>query len=263
MINSMQRSLIQKDIKGITSNSRLFSVMLIVPLALAVFVPAIMVLTFALAPLQGSDIEPILALLPDNIDPGSIRQELLQLLINNIMPLFFLLIPIMASSVMAASSFVGEREKRTLETLLYSPLSLAQVFSAKILASFIVSMMVSLISFAAMLVVVELLMFFIMGTWLMPNVNWLVLMLLVSPALSLIAITVIVRGSAKAQTMEESQQRSVFLIMPIILLAAGQFTGLMLITWWMLLILGVVLGALALVLLNKARGRFTYETLLL
>lgn len=41
-----------------------------------------------------------------------------------------LMIPVMASSVMAASSFVGEKEKHTLETLLYSPLSLKQLFQS-------------------------------------------------------------------------------------------------------------------------------------
>lgn len=56
-----------------------------------------------------------------------------------------------ASSVMAASSFVGEKEKHTLETLLYSPLSLKQLFQSKILAGFLVGMMVSYISFAAMM----------------------------------------------------------------------------------------------------------------
>ena len=47
------------------------------------------------------------------------------------------------SSVIAASSFAGEKEKHTLETLLYSPLSLRQLFQSKILAGFSVGMMVS------------------------------------------------------------------------------------------------------------------------
>lgn len=66
-----------------------------------------------------------------------------------------MIIPIMASSVMAASSFVGEKEKHTLETLLYSPLSLGRLFQSKILAGFSVGMMISYSSFAAMLLVME------------------------------------------------------------------------------------------------------------
>ena len=66
------------------------------------------------------------------------------------MPLYFLIIPIMAATVMSATSFVGEKEKQTLETLLYCPLSLKQIFRAKVLASFLLSMLVSGISFVAM-----------------------------------------------------------------------------------------------------------------
>ncbi|HIW21560.1 MAG TPA: ABC transporter permease subunit [Candidatus Dorea intestinavium] len=51
------------------------------------------------------------------------------------------------ASIMAAGSFVGEKEKRTLETLLYSPLSITKIFQAKVLASFLLSMFISFISF--------------------------------------------------------------------------------------------------------------------
>ncbi len=87
-------------------------------------------------------------------------------------------------------------------------------------------------------------------------------MLLVSPAIALIAITLIVRGSAKAKSVEESQQSAVFLIIPVILLIAGQFTGVLLINAWILLAVGAVCALLAWLLLKKCMGRFTYELLL-
>ena len=73
------------------------------------------------------------------------------------------MIPIMAASIMAASAFVGEKERHTLETLLYCPLTLKQIFQAKVWASFLLSMLVSLISFTAMLLVIEAELFFLMG----------------------------------------------------------------------------------------------------
>ena len=154
------------------------------------------------------------------------------LLLNFILPVFFLIVPIMTASVMAASAFVGEKEKRTLETLLYCPLSVGQIFRAKVMASFLLSMLVSLISFCAMLAVVELEAFFLMGSFLTPGVTWLIVLLLVAPALSLIAVTLIVRGSAKARSVMESQQSAVFLILPLVLLVAGQFTGVLLLSPW-------------------------------
>ena len=193
---------------------------------------------------------------------GDINQVIIGLFLNNIMPIFFLIIPVMASSVMAASSFIGEKEKKTLETLLYCPLPLQQVFHAKILVSFLVSMIVTFASFAAMLLVVEIEIFLTMGCLILPAISWLIIMFLVSPAISLISITFIVRGSAKAQTMEESQQRAVFLVFPVLFLLIGQFTGILLVSNWILLGLGIVLALLAGLLMRGAVGKFNYETLL-
>lgn len=87
-------------------------------------------------------------------------------------------------------------------------------------------------------------------------------MLLVSPAISLIAVTLIVKGSAKAKSVEESQQAAVYLIIPILLLIVGQFSGILLLNLWILLGLGGLCVVLAGLLLKKSMGRFTYEMLL-
>lgn len=262
MINSMQMVLIKKDLRAVTSNKRLFSVLWIVPLVFTVVFPTILVLATTLAPMESNDFQKLVDLLPSIMQAGDLRMALLKVIFNSILPVFFLIIPIMAASVMAASSFVGEKEKRTLETLLYCPLTLRQIFSAKILASFILSMLVSLTSFIVMIAVVEIELRIILGSLILPEISWLILMLLVSPAVSLIAITLIVRGSAKAQSMEESQQRSVFLILPIILLAVGQFTGILLVNAWILLGLGISLAIIAYLAVKSSFGKFDYETLL-
>ena len=96
----------------------------------------------------------------------------------------------------------------------------------------------------------------------MPGAGWLAVMLLASPAISLIAIAVTVRGSARAQTVEEAQQRAVFLVFPIIALLIGQFTGVILINSGLLWGLGAVLAALDVLLMKGAAGNFSYEKLL-
>lgn len=88
------------------------------------------------------------------------------------------------------------------------------------------------------------------------------LMLFIAPAISLVAIAVTVRGSAKAQTIEEAQQCVVFLIFPILALVIGQFSGVMLVNSWLLLGLGIVLAVLDILLLRGAARKFTYEKLL-
>lgn len=90
-------------------------------------------------------------------------------------------------------------------------------------------------------------------------ISWLIIMLLISPSISLIAITLIVRYSAKAQTVEEAQQRAVFLVLPVILLVVGQFTGFLLVSIWILLGLSAVLALLAGILMRGSMVKFNYK----
>ena len=254
-------AIIKKDFRGVTDNKHLFASLLIVPLVLTIVLPSVFLVMIHFAP-DDPDIQRLLDLLPQSMQTKGLEQGLAELVLNFMLPVFFLIIPIMSASIMAASSFVGEKEKRTLETLLYCPLSVRQIFRAKVLASFLLSMMVSFISFCTMMVVLELEARILMGMVLIPGISWLVILLLLAPSISLIAVTLIVRRSAKAQSVEESQQSAVFLVIPVILLVVGQSTGLLLVSAWILLAFGLVCTLLAWLLLKTCMGKFTYETLL-
>lgn len=255
-------AIIKKDITGIVSNHRMFITLLIVPLVLTVVIPTIFLLTMRFVPEESAQFQKLLELLPFEQPQGNIQKTMANLMLNYILPVFFLIIPIMAASVMAASSFVGEKEKRTLETLLYCPLSLKEIFYAKVLAAFFLSMFISLLSFVCMLLILEIEGGLLLGFLFMPDVKWLLIMLLVSPSISLIAITLIVRFSAKAQSVEDAQQGAVFLLLPILLLLVGQFTGVLLISGWVLLGVGLACALLASILLKRSLRRFQYEALL-
>lgn len=261
-MNPQMTAIIRKDIRSITANKRMFTALLVVPIVLTIFLPTVYILILHFVPEKIGDMTKMLEMLPLSMQDGDFIQNLIGLMLNYILPVFFLMIPIMASSVMSATSFVGEREKRTLETLLYCPLSLKQIFRAKVAASFLLSMFVSAVSFAAMLLVLETETYLITGGLLLPDIKWLLILLLVAPAISLIAITLTVRVSARAQSVEDAQQGAVFLLLPLLLMIIGQFTGVLLISAWILLALGLVCAALAALLLRKCMGGFQYERLL-
>jgi len=263
MINSKQTAIIKKDIKSIVSNRSLLTGLIIVPFIFTVFIPAVFITIVHFSPDQMSDLEPMLNMLPSGQMSDNMSRNILTLLLNYVMPVFFMLIPVMAATIMAASSFVGEKEKRTLETLLYCPLSLTQIYQAKVWASFFFSMVISLLSFFVMMIVMELGFLLTLGSMILPGLSWVFTMLVVSPAVSLLAITFIVMISAKAKSMEEAQQRSVFLIIPILFLIVGQFSGVMLISSWYLLIAGAIFGTAAYILMKRSMRSFTYEKLLM
>lgn len=262
MISSMQKAIILKDFKSIATNKNLMTALIIVPLVFTVFFPLVFILGIHFAPDQTSDLENILGMLPESMKSENMNETIIIYLLNYIMPVFFTLIPIMASTIMSASSFIGEKEKRTLETLLYSPLTLSQIFQSKVWASFMLSMLITTASFLIMLVVVEVGLFLTLGHMILPGISWIFIILLVAPAVSLLSIVIIVKGSAKSQTMEESQQRALFLILPLILLLISQFTGIILINAWYLIIIGVIIGIIAWFLMKRSMKKFTYEFLL-
>ena len=126
-MNSAMFAIIKKDFRGVTANRRLFSAILIVPIILTIVLPSIFVITIHFAP-DDPDITEIIKLLPQSAYLGSLELTVTRLILNYILPIFFLMIPIMTASIMAASAFVGEKERHTLETLLYCPLTLKQIF---------------------------------------------------------------------------------------------------------------------------------------
>ena len=204
MINSMQLIIIKKDLRSLIFNKRLFPVLLIVPFMFTVVLPTIFILSTHFAPEEFGDLKKLLNLLPLSAQSDNMQLLMIGLLLNHILPVFFIMIPVMAATIMAASSFVGEKERRTLETLLYCPLTLKQIFQSKILASFLLSMLVSFGSFLIMILVVEIEILLTTGSLLLPNSNWLVTMLLVSPAVSLMAVTLIVKSSAAIHFYDSS-----------------------------------------------------------
>ena len=262
MINSMQVAIIKKDFKSIVSNKTLLMSLIIVPLMFTVVMPTIFIMILHFAPDQLDDMEQVLSMLPESMQSGDLKHTMLVFLLDYTMPVFFTLIPIMASTIMAASSFVGEKEKRTLETLLYCPLSLTQIYQAKVWASFFLSMAITVSSFILMVIVVQTSLLLTSGSMMIPGLSWLFTILVLSPAVSLLAIILIVMSSAKAKTVEDAQQRAVLIILPILFVVAGQFTGIMLINSWFLLIAGAVFGIISYFLMKKSMRNFTYEKLL-
>ena len=140
-------AIIKKDFRGVANNRRLFSALLIVPLVLTVIFPSIFVITIYFVP-DDPAVTKLMSLLPEAVQMESMELTLSSMILNYILPVLFLMIPITTASIMAASAFVGEKERHTLETLLYCPLTLKQIFQAKVWASFLLSMLVSVISFS-------------------------------------------------------------------------------------------------------------------
>jgi len=98
----------------------------------------------------------------------------------------FMVIPLMVSSTIAAHAIAGEKERRTLETLLYTPITNRQFFLGKLLSAFLPALLVSFLSFALYFTTVNVLFVAMRGVMIIRSWVWLPAMLLINPAASLL-----------------------------------------------------------------------------
>ena len=262
MVNKMQAALIRKELRGVTKTRSFFTDYLLLPLVFALIFPVGGVLMVVLMDTGAAEFDQIMAVMMISVPEGGEDFAIIQMLINNIMPTFFLMIPPLIVTAISASSFTGEKERRTLETLLYTPMSLREIFTAKVIGALLVGMIVTLISFIVMVTVVTTLVWVLLSELFIPGLVWVVVLFLVTPAFAFLAIIVQVRISAKAKSSEEAFQRGGILVLPLVALMISQFTGFLLISTWMFAILGVVLALVAWGLMRVAFRKFTYEELL-
>ncbi|MCW4005750.1 MAG: ABC transporter permease subunit [Candidatus Bathyarchaeota archaeon] len=225
----------RKDWLEVKRNWQVLLPIIIVPLIFAVVLPSAIVLISGAEsqmPTTNTDFQALITNLPLDIQAQLAQMSPQQVLIY-IMTLyffapFFLIIPVMASSVMGSDSFAGERERKTIEALLATPISDSELLMGKILVSFIPAMIITFVSFAVYTILVDAATFSLFnGTLLLPNLTWLLTIFGVAPTIALFSIGLTVIISAKVKGFKEAQQISVILLLPILGLVFAQIAGVM------------------------------------
>jgi len=259
-------AIVRKDLVELRANRMAMIPMIIVPLILCVALPAgmtVLALQLDVAAINGSEL--IEKVLPYYSIPAvfdTTARRILYVFLNYMFMPFFLLVPVMVSSIMAANSVVGEKERKTLETLLYTPVTNREFVVAKQLSAFLPALVVSLVGFAGFFIVVNGISLALEGLWLIRSPLWIPALLLVSPAVSHLALGVTLLISMRAKSFMEAQQMSVVVVIPMLLLVVGQVAGVFVLSVWHVLIFGAVLVGLDVLLMNRIGPRFERESIL-
>lgn len=175
---------------------------------------------------------------------------------------FFLIIPVMSSSVIASDSFAGEKERKTIEALLAMPITDGELFLGKTLVSFLPSILVTIASFILYTVVVDLLTYGIFSKLLLPNLTWTMLIFGLSPSIALTSIGLTVMISARVKGFKEAQQISAVLVVPIIGMLLAQASGAMMFGVGTVGLLIAVFLVLDLILIRVGERTFNREKIL-
>lgn len=180
-----------------------------------------------------------------------------RLIIERLFPFLMLVVgffPSTFSLVIALETFVGEKERRSLEPLLATPLTDLQLYIGKLLAATVPPVIASYIG----ILFYTLLLGFSQGWW--PPVPLFLVALLISTAQSLVMVSAATVVSAQSTSVRAANLVASFIIIPMTfllqaeagLLLFGNYTGLWLIAL-ALLIVNVLLMRMGIVLFNRER----------
>lgn len=262
-------AIVRKDLKSVLKNKMVWLPMVLVPASLSVVLPMV---TFILPSLFGpptaetEDLAPLLEQIPAHLTSQiaglSDLQQLAVLSSSYLVAPLFLIVPLIVSSVLAADSFAGERERKTLEALLYTPIADLELFVGKLLVGLLPAAGISLASFAVYSLVVNLSGYHIMRRIFFPTAAWWPLVFWVSPGVSVVGLGTTVLISSKVKTFMQAQQASGVLVLPIVFAMIGQVAGLFFMDTGLLLIAGAFVWLLGIWLIWIAARTFSRRELI-
>jgi uncharacterized membrane protein SpoIIM required for sporulation/ABC-type transport system involved in multi-copper enzyme maturation permease subunit len=164
--------------------------------------------------------------------------------------------PISFSLVIALETFVGEKERKSLEPLLATPLTDAQLYLGKTLAAMIPSLLAAYLGICVYLVGL-----YLFKGW-TPSPVLLVLIILLTTAEGLVMVSGAVVVSSQTTSVRAANLLASFIIIPMALLVQGEaiimFWANYSVLWWIVLFLVVV----DLVLVRMGIHTFNREELL-
>lgn len=256
-------AIVRKDLKVALQNKGVVLPIVILPLILFVAFPWIMAYASSLTDMTGSSIsnlDELLKRMPsgllNELSPYNQEQQLIVFSLVYMLAPMFLIMPLMVSSVLAADSFAGEKERKTLEALLYTPTTDRELFTAKLVGAWTAALAVALLSFVVYALMVNAAGWQSIGQVFFPNWMWIALVFWVMPAVAGLGLVVMVFVSARAQGFQDAYQVGGLVVLPVIFLMIGQISGAMYFSLGVVLLVGAVVWLLDAILLWFASKSF-------
>ncbi len=185
-----------------------------------------------------------------------------QAVVGQQISLMFLLLPMILPSVIASYSVVGEKNSRTLEPVLATPVTTLEFLLAKSITAVLPSMLMTW--GAAGIFALGMIPAAVSGRAYAAVVSptWVLMLLLWAPLLSLITVGLTVLISSRANDPRSAQQVSVVLILPMIGLIVAQMAGVLVLGPLVVLVGAAGLLVVAAIVMNLAVQFFQRETIL-
>ena len=138
--------------------------------------------------------------------------------------MLFLMTPITGAMALAAHGIVGEKQARTLEPLLATPITTGELLVAKVLGALLPSLAISLAGLALYLGGIVAMAAPGVAAAMLSG-RTLVLVILVGPAAALVSLQAAIIISSRVNDARTAQQFGVLIIIPLAAALVAQFTG--------------------------------------
>lgn len=261
-----------KDWIEVRQNKYAWVPMLMLPILFDVVLPLVIILllmngnlspqTFTADP----DLATFFKAMPGSIsrflDPSQPVQFVITIFLGYMLAPMFLILPLMYSTTIAAESFAGERERKTIEALLYTPATDGELFLGKVIAAAFPSVLITWVGFGVYTSILNLVPFSVFHHLWFPLPSWWPLIFWIAPALVLFGISFTVLISARIPTFLGAYQTSSATVLLVVVLFVGQISGLLYLSVGIGLLLGLFLWIIAGILSILAVHTFNREKLL-
>lgn len=260
----------RKDLKEVRQNKAAWAPGIIVPLVFAIIMPLVFIILPQVIPVEDvqrelGDIDALLKNMPPALkaifDGRSLEQMFVIYMAGFMLAPMFLIMPLMFSSVVGSDSFVGERERKTMEALLYAPTSDMELFLGKVLAAVLPAIGLSWLTYLVYAVVVNAASFSLMGGLWFPLASWWPMMFWLTPALAVLGISATVLVSSRVKTFMEAYQLSGSLVVLVLALVFGQISGVLFLGVGTVLVIGTLVWAVDAVLIYLSVSNFKRSSL--
>lgn len=189
------------------------------------------------------------------------QKNLLFVLKVIIFPLFWV-IPVALTSTVAADSFVGEKERRTIEPLLATPVSNRELFAGKIATAVAPAILGSWLSYLLFGITVVTTINPRFPSPIFPDGDWYFAVAVLVPLLAVLSASIAALISTRVATYRAAYQINGLVVLPVLLIFIPQTMGLYFVSPQALVIGAIVLFLLDLLFVGLALRVFDRERIL-
>jgi len=246
------KAVVRKDLKVVFQNKGISIPLVAAPVfILVILLPGMAALAGRLGEMVTSSLawlDPVIDVMPAGFQAAlagyNADQRFIVLSLIYGAAVMYLLLPLMVVTTIAADSVAGEKERKTLEALLYTPTTDWELLLGKLLSAWLPALGITWGGFVLYAVMANLAAWPIMGRLFFPTPSWVVLALWVAPAAAALGLGAMVLISSRARTFQAANQLAAVVIMPIFMLLGAPIIGAMGYGTWLTALLGLALWAI-------------------